>query len=121
MKNNFGTYSDEQLVGLLKGPKKKRELAFNEIYERYSQMVHAYCCCIVKNRDVVDDIFQETFIRFLKKVDTKRECSNIPGFLVTIAKNLCFNYVRNKKHNIPVEETHLTNGNSRFLRKTGTA
>ncbi|MCX6154316.1 MAG: RNA polymerase sigma factor [Candidatus Kapabacteria bacterium] len=103
MNNKFSSYSDEQLVSFISHKGSETEPAFNEIYIRYSPLVHAYCVRISDNRDKAEDIFQETFIRFFNNVRTE-ENTNISGYLIKIARNLCLNEKRNLKSNIPAEE-----------------
>ncbi len=107
MKNIFSKYSDDQLIGLLKGTKPDSDLAFTEIYERYSQRVKAYCVVAMDDEDQAADIFQETFIRFYNNIKSKDKINNVPGLLITIARNLCLNHKRNKKVTVPVEDINL--------------
>jgi RNA polymerase sigma-70 factor (ECF subfamily) len=100
----YKTYSDRELVFLLRHNKKEGEAAFTELYNRYSSQVHAYCYRVLNNPDIAEDIFQETFIRFYQNVQDNHKDLNVPGFLITIARNLCLNYKRDKKIGVPVEE-----------------
>lgn len=104
MKQNYKTYSDRELVFLLRHNEREAEGAFTELYNRYSSQVHAYCYRVLNNPDVAEDIFQETFIRFYQNVKDNHKDLNVPGFLITIARNLCLNYKRDKKIGVPVEE-----------------
>jgi RNA polymerase sigma-70 factor (ECF subfamily) len=94
---NFSNSSDKELVKYLEGGKAHAEGAFNEIYRRYSGQLHAYCLRILGNRELAEDIFQDTFIRFFKNVRSSSIDTNIPGFLIKIARNLCLNYKRDKR------------------------
>ena len=106
MIKNYNKYSDEELVELL--PKKKRvaEKAFEAIYNRYSSHVHAYCRSIIRDPDETEDIFQETFMRFFKNVKKGAEITNLHSYLIKISRNLCLNHIRDKKHNVEIEEYH---------------
>jgi RNA polymerase sigma-70 factor, ECF subfamily len=103
LRNNYSTYSDEQLVAQLNEEKSKSEKAFTELYNRYSPKVHAYCLRVLNNREAAEDIFQETFIRFYQKIQTDHKQTNVPGFLITIARNLCLNYKRDNIPSVPIE------------------
>ncbi len=105
---NIERYTDKELVECLKGSKKLIELAFKEIYRRYSSLISAYCRCIIYQRDVAEDIFQETFIKFYQSINKNTEITNLPGYLTTIAKNLSFNYLKLKKNNVQIEDGTLT-------------
>lgn len=104
MGNKFNTYSDIELVGVIRSDRKKAEPAFTELYKRYSSMVHAYCMKIVNQEEQAEDIFQDTFINFYNNVKDDVGNSNIPGFLLKIARNLCLNYKRDKMNTVPIED-----------------
>lgn len=104
MANNFAAYSDIELAEMLSSSTKDAEFAFRELYDRYSAGVHAYCLRVLGDEDAAEDIFQETFIKFYKNVQGNHESKNIQGFLITIARNLCLNYKRDKKNTVEVDK-----------------
>ncbi len=101
MFKKYSAYSDKELVLLLDG--KEHEAAFRELYHRYSALVHAYCLRVLNNQELAEDIFQETFIRFYNKINIERKNTNVPGFLITIARNLCLNYKRDVRPTVSME------------------
>jgi RNA polymerase sigma-70 factor (ECF subfamily) len=101
MSKKYTAYSDKELVELLET--KEKEAAFKELYHRYSAQVHAYCLRVLNNQELAEDIFQETFIRFFKKININRGKTNVPGFLITIARNLCLNYKRDVRPTVSME------------------
>ncbi len=103
-------YSDIELLELLRGDKKLRDEAFNEIYTRYSRIIHGYIYSLIKDSDVVEDVFQETFVKFYDYA-LKYEIKNIQAFLLLSSKNRCLNYFKNKKHNIEIREDILSENN----------
>jgi RNA polymerase sigma-70 factor (ECF subfamily) len=104
VKTNIKTYSDEELLKLLAGKAKFAEPAFTEIYNRYSQNVVAYCVGIIKNRVVAEDIFQETFIKFYNYVKNEGSIKSIRALLITTARNLCLNYMRDRMMHEEIDE-----------------
>lgn len=104
MSKKLSTFSDEDLIELIRSKPRHREKAFAAIYNRYAPQVHSYCRMMIKNHDHAEDIFQESFIRFYKSIDENFEVKNIPGFVTKIARNLSLNYHRDKKHTVPVED-----------------
>ncbi|MDQ1266636.1 MAG: polymerase sigma factor, partial [Bacteroidota bacterium] len=58
MKKNYSAYNDSELVKLLYGSKAESETAFNELYHRYSAIVHAYCMKVLNDFETAEDIFQ---------------------------------------------------------------
>ena len=103
MARQFSKLSDEELIGLFKSDKPKSESAFAEIYQRYSSTLHSYCVRMLNNRANAEDIFQETFIKFYQNINENFEPRNIPGFLITIARRLCLNQIRDHKPTIPLD------------------
>ncbi len=97
MKNDASQYSDQELCILLGDQGTSADAAFAEIYSRYSSRLHAYCVKILNDYDEAADIFQETFIRFVQAARNKSEMTNVPAFLLRIARNLCLNAKRDKK------------------------
>ena len=101
---NLKEYEDHQLVQMMQGSKAETDAAFTEIYDRYSSNIFAYCLKILGSKDTAEDIFQETFIQFFNKVKVDHEKLNVRGFLITIARNLCLNFKRDRKNNVQIEE-----------------
>lgn len=83
------------------------ERAFMELYRRYSGRVFAYCRRFLGNREDALDIFQETFIRFFESAKEERIMTNVPAFLLRIARNLCLNFKRQSKKMVTIEDYML--------------
>jgi RNA polymerase sigma-70 factor, ECF subfamily len=92
--------SDSELVGMLRKTGKASELAFTELYKRYSSRVYAYCRRFLGNKDTAKDVFQETFINFLEHAKVDNEVNNVPAYLLKIARSQCINHVRDDKDTI---------------------
>lgn len=107
MSGKYTKYSDEQLLKMMTGKKPEIDAAFTEFYERYSSRVKAYCTVALNDEDQAEDIFQETFIRFYNNVHVDKTVVNVPGFLITIARNLILNYKRDKKPTVPIDDLNL--------------
>lgn len=89
MNIDLSAYSDAELYAFLLQAKGLRDAAFTEIYERHSSRVYLYCRKIVGSSEVADDAFQETFALFLKSAREDREITNLPAFMLRIARNVC--------------------------------
>lgn len=99
--------SDSELCRMLRGSKRESEAAFKELYYRHAPRLHAYCYRIMEHREEAADVFQETFLRFFDLARREREMTNVPGFLLRIARNLCLNRRRNRPRHISIEELDL--------------
>ena len=124
--NDTHSRPDAELFARLTGNKEVAEAAFSELYARYSGRVYAYCLRFLGNRDEAQDVYQETFIRFYECARQDREMTNVPGFLLKIARNLCLNSRRNKKRTVEFEDYQFlvpprSAENSEFLQLITTA
>lgn len=104
---DFSKYTDEELIKIIKGTKPDSDYAFSEIYDRYGIRINAYIRTILNDKQLSEDIFQETFIRFYQKVKSEYENGTIIGFLITIARNLCLNVKRDTKSTISIDDYDL--------------
>jgi len=108
MKGDYRKFNDVQLVRLLRAEKPGSDRAFDVLYERYKTRVYRYCFYLLSNRDDSDDIFQETFIRFYKNVSENCISESVIGYLLTIARNLCYNHTSRQKHFEPIENDMIS-------------
>mgnify|MGYP001083214336 CR=1 FL=1 len=105
--NNFGQMSDFELCQALSSRKDIAELAFTEIYNRYSQMLFTFILRTIVNRADAKDIFQETFLKFYSCCVNGAKVANILPMLLKIARNLCLNRFRDKKAIVPFEDNRI--------------
>lgn len=73
--------------------------AFDVLLQRHQQKVFTYILHIVKNKDIADDIFQETFVKAIITIKQGRyaEHGKFSGWLTRIAHNLIIDYFRQEK------------------------
>lgn len=77
--------------------------ALGVIIERYYTDIFRFCLYMVQAEEDAYDITQETFLKFMKYGTSCRH-SNLKGYLLTIARNLCFNYFRENKGKLQTSE-----------------
>ncbi len=87
----------ELLHSLLSDNKQTSDASFRCIYQRYASRVHSYCYKIIKDKQVADDIFQDTFIKFYQNVRIEKMKVSLLSFLLRIARNLSLNAIRDEK------------------------
>lgn len=68
-----------------------------QIYNEYFKMVYRYLICLTHNKDVAEDLAQETFCKAIKSIQHFRGECKISVWLCEIAKNLWFNELRKMK------------------------
>ena len=110
MAKSIAKYSDNELYYMLGEGKERAEEAFAEIYNRHSSRIYAYCRRFLGNKEDAQDVFQETFIRFLDSTKQERVMTNVPAFLLKIARNLCVNVKRKDKNPVSFEEYMVADG-----------
>ncbi|WP_303430399.1 RNA polymerase sigma factor, partial [uncultured Muribaculum sp.] len=102
---NLTNLTDQQLVELyLEGNNE----AFDTLLTRHQSKVFSYIMHIVKNKDVADDIFQDTFIKIIMTLKQGRytETGKFGSWLTRIAHNLIIDYYRQSKseNNVSTDE-----------------
>lgn len=108
MNSDLKNIKDEQLFLLMAKEDKISFLAFEELYNRYSAKIYTYIRKILNNSPASDDIFQETFIRFYEFSKKSKNMTNVIGFLIKTARNLCLNEKKSKN------SSHLDISNFNF-------
>ena len=84
--------------------------AFDALLMRHQSRVFSYICTIVKNRDIADDIFQETFIKAITTIRQGRysETGKFTSWITRIAHNLIIDFYRQDKSDTTVSSDDET-------------
>ena len=79
----------------------------SELIERHSKRVRSYIGMMVKDDDVADDIFQETFIKAVKVIDEGRYTDNgkFLSWVLRIAHNRVLDHFRREKASKQINES----------------
>ncbi|MEG1611518.1 MAG: sigma-70 family RNA polymerase sigma factor [Alistipes sp.] len=80
--------------------------AISNLIERHRRRVRDYIYMMVKNNDLADDIFQETFIKAVRVIDDGRYIDNgkFLSWVLRIAHNQVIDHFRSHKQNKTVNE-----------------
>ena len=80
--------------------------AISSLIERHSRRVRDYILMMVKDRDIAEDIFQETFIKAVRVIDEGRYSDNgkFLSWILRIAHNQVIDYFRAQRQNKSVTE-----------------
>ena len=91
--DSLNNLTDEVLVNLYA---KGNNNAFDILLMRYKRKVFSYILLTVKDRDVADDIFQDTFIKVISKIrhNNYEEKGKFSAWILRIAHNLVIDYFR---------------------------
>ena len=117
---NVQVVSDQNLLNCyLSGDRS----AISQLIERHSRRVRDYIRMMVKDDDVADDIFQETFIKAVRVIDEGRYTDNgrFLSWILRIAHNQVIDYFRAQRQNKSVTEADAGYdmlGSLRFAERT---
>lgn len=106
--NNLKTLTDEALVRFyVEG----NHEAFNVLLNRYESKVFSYISYIVRNNDVAEDLFQDTFMRVVATLKNGKyaEQQKFSAWLMRITHNILVDYFRqvNNEKNISNDENEI--------------
>lgn len=82
---------------LIEAFRKGDEKAFEEIVRRYQRQVANIIYLTLGNREEVDDLSQEVFVRVFRSLDRFEFDSSLYSWIYRIAVNLCIDEIRKKK------------------------
>ena len=74
--------------------------AFDLLLSRNQEQLFSYIFFIVKDRALADDLFQETFIKVITKLNEGKYCTNgrFGAWLITVAHNTIMDFYRSSKN-----------------------
>ena len=89
--------TDEKLVKLYEGGNCK---AFEILLSRYKSKVYSYIFLFVRNRELTEDIFQDTFIKAIATIQQGKyiESGKFLAWINRIAHNLIIDHFRREKN-----------------------
>ncbi len=78
--------------------------AFDIIYEETKKSVYLSIYNIIKNKEVIADLMQDTYMKAISSIDMYKENTNFSAWISTIARNLAINYYNKYKKETIVDE-----------------
>jgi len=79
-----------------------------QIYKQYFETVNKYLFCLTHNRDISEELTQETFYRAVKKINTFKGDCKMSVWLCQIAKNLWYDELKKNKKFENIEDEILS-------------
>ncbi|MFT3984930.1 MAG: RNA polymerase sigma factor [Lachnospiraceae bacterium] len=102
--------------------KKGDEKAFAVFIKKYYSEILRYCTYHCHDIHYAEDLTQETFSHFFRKLSNYQHIGKVKNFLYTIAGNLCKDYYRSKRvihladlPELHSEEDQVQRGNNKIL------
>lgn len=101
--NNLAIQTDDQLVRLFMSGCNE---AFDILLQRYKDKLYSYISYLVRNDDMADDLFQETFVKAIMTIRQNRYKANghFYAWLTRIAHNLLIDQFRTEKNEACIYE-----------------
>jgi RNA polymerase sigma-70 factor (ECF subfamily) len=86
--------TDQQVVELAKAGK---EAAYRELVRRYERPVFSLIYRMVRNRELAEDLSQETFVKVLNAVESYRPEFKFSSWVFKIANNAAIDHLRRRE------------------------
>ncbi|MDR1454064.1 MAG: sigma-70 family RNA polymerase sigma factor [Tannerella sp.] len=117
---NLKTMTDEELVVLYA---EGNNSAFDVLLNRHKGSVHSYIFYIVRDRDLTEDIFQETFVKVIMTIKQGRYTENgkFKAWIMRIAHNLIIDNFRQERNENSISNDEVEGdlfNDSRLCEKT---
>lgn len=84
-------------VDLLKAIQERKVEAYEELYHLYYSKLTLFAQTYVYQKDVAEDLVQETFYKLWENAENQRITSSIKSYLYSAVKNKCINHLRHLK------------------------
>ena len=96
MKQLHEMTNEELALSYINGDNK----AFDLLLSRNQEQLFSYIFFIVKDRALADDLFQETFIKVITKLNEGKYCTNgrFGAWLIAVAHNTIMDFYRSSKN-----------------------
>jgi RNA polymerase sigma-70 factor, ECF subfamily len=92
------------LKPFIKQFKKKDYQAFDTFYQLTKKQVFFSIITIIKDENLVEDIMQDAYLKFLNSIDKVNDSKNVVAYLSRIARNLAIDLYNERKKEIYSEE-----------------
>jgi RNA polymerase sigma-70 factor (ECF subfamily) len=86
--------TDQEVVLLARGG---REAAYRELVRRYERPVFALLYRMVRDRELAEDLAQETFVKALNAIDSYRPEFKFSSWIFKIANNAAIDHLRRRE------------------------
>ncbi len=84
-------YSEEEI---LKGCKKNKRQFQEILYRKYAKKMYGICLSYVGDRDLAQDVLQDSFIKIFDKIKGFNLAGSLEGWIRRIVSNTAIDYVR---------------------------
>ena len=100
--------NDEELINTMRRNEKESDIAFKEIYDRYSPRIYKFIHNSIKNHDDCMDILQQVFLKMYEGVNKFNEKYKFSTWIYKIAVNSLSNFKRGNKRKLKLLDKYKT-------------
>lgn len=72
-------------------------LPFEVLYREYKNAVYAYACYLTRNKQEAEDLFQESWLRIVRKMPEQVKIESLKAWIFTVITNIYRDELRKKK------------------------
>jgi RNA polymerase sigma-70 factor (ECF subfamily) len=94
LRSELATATDQQVVVLAKSG---REAAYRELVRRYERPVFSLVYRMVRDRELAEDLAQETFVKALNAIESYRPEFKFSSWIFKIANNAAIDHLRRRE------------------------
>lgn len=87
---------------------------YEALFRKYYPSMCVVAFRFVKDRAVAEDLVQDVFIRLWTKKEDYASIPSLKTFLYVAVKNLCFNFLRDKKNTVDYQHSAILNLEDHF-------
>ena len=98
--------SDDQIIALIADGS---ITAFEQLYSCTYKNIYTFILSIVKCRHTAEDLMHDTYMRIFEKASTYQIGTSLRTWIMTVAKNITYDYLRKMKPFVPYEENQAEN------------
>ena len=102
---NIAEMNDEELAAAFA---EGSRAALEELINRYKADVFGFLAGLTGSRDAAEDLFQETFIKYVRNPDSYQPVRKFRSWLFTVARNTALDYFRREKNRASVSLSETT-------------
>lgn len=101
--------NDDQIITLIADG---NMTAFKQLYNCTYKDVYAFILSMVKCRHTAEDLMHDTYMRIFEKASSYQIGTSLRTWIMTIAKNITYDYFRKEKTIVPFEDNQTENETS---------
>lgn len=96
----------EKLHNLFEEIAAKNESGFNQLYDKYFNLVYSIAFSIIKNKNDSEDVAQKVFFKIWRMKESSFPSQNESSWLYSVTKNEALNFLRSQKKDVNIDDLY---------------